>query len=223
MAAGQAKNPQDSSTWSELYIILPRLVKRQVHDMPVSSWSGQEYDLTQDIVQETVVRTFIQMQKAESGKVPPVVAPEYFSKRVARNRLFDIARKESRLVRPSIDIAWQEKMMEENWIDSCEDVLDDMEITSLFMLIAQVIAEFPEGQRKALLMDLADRTPEDEPFRPLQQALKSVNINLDLYRNLVPTSIVEKQRYASLLSLAYRRVKITVLDYLRSQGGDCSA
>lgn len=214
MLAKQATDSQVTSVLSELYSNLPSFVKRRVRDAGVQSWTGQEYDLTQDMVQETVIRTYLQMCKAECGVVSPLISPQYFGKRVARNHIIDVARKESRLVRPSIDIALQEKMMVENWIDSCEDVLDDMEITSFFLLVAQVIAEFPDGQRKVLLMDLADRTPVDEPFRPLQQALKTVNINLDLYRNLVPTGVVEKQRYASLLTVAYKRVRITVLAHL---------
>lgn len=223
MLANQATDQQITSVLPELYDNLTSFVKRRVYDVNVQSWSGQEYDLIQDIVQESVVRTYFQMRKAECGDVPLIISPHYFGKRVARNHLFDVVRKEARLVRPSIDGVLHDRMVMEQWLDSCEDVLDDMETVSLFALIARAIADVPNKQRKALLIDLAELTPIDEPFRPLPQALMSVNINLDMYRNLVPTGIVEKQRHASLLSQAYKRVKITVLDHLRSHGGDCSA
>lgn len=207
---------QDTFSWIEMYTTLSTPVKQQMYGMKMQSWQGQHYDLTQDVIQETVVRTFLEMRKAERGEGIPVLSPMAFGKRVAKNYLLDMARKDVRLVRPSCDIELQSRMMGENGIDSCQDVLDVMEIESLFVLIANVIASFPNKLRNSMLIDLADLTPVDEPFSPLHKALMKVNINLDMYRGLVPTDEVGKKRHSSLKSQGYKRLRNVVLAQLNN-------
>jgi len=209
MATNQGFVLEDTSKWLEVYTELIPTVKKHVYHVGLQSHIGQESDVVQDIIQESVVRTFIQMQKGERGEVPPVISPLYFAKRVARNHMLDIARKESRLVRPSCDAVIQEKMMMENWIDSTDDVLDDIEREPIFILIAQVIADLPTKCRRALLIDLALHTAFGEALGPLQQALAKEHINLAMYRNLLPTNPTakEKQRHSSLLTQAYKHVR----------------
>lgn len=204
---------QETFSWLKLYSLLASSVKQEICGTKLQSWKGQEYDLAQDVIQETVVRTFLQMRKAEKGEGVPVLSPNSFSRRVAKNYLLDRVRREARLVRPSCDIELQQSMMK-NWIDPCQGVLDAMEIESLFVLIASVIAGFPNKLRNSMLIDLADLTPVDEPFRPLQQALKRVNIDLDMYRNLAPTDEVGKKRHSSLISQGYKRLRNVVLAQL---------
>lgn len=222
MATHQQTNLEETSIWLEVSAALLPFVKKHVHHVALQTHIGQEYDVIQDIIQETVVRTFIQMQKAERGEVPPVLSPLYFAKKVSHNHLLDIARKESRLVRPTNDIAIQERMMIENWVDTTEDVLDDIEQEPLFLLIAHVIVKMPKKRRCALLIDLAMHTAFDERPGPLQHALAKEHINLAMYRNLLPKNQTEreKQRHSSLLSQAYKNVKDDVRAHLHL---DCSA
>lgn len=213
---------QETSLWLEIYASLPASVKKHVHRVGLQSHIGQEWDVVQDIIQETVVRTFVQMQRAERGEVPPVLSPLYFAKKVSHNHLLDIARKESRLVRPTCDAPVQEQMMIENRANSIDTLLDDIEKEPLFLIIAQVIVSLPEKRRRALLIDLAMHTAFDECPGLLQRALAREHINLEMYRNLLPENPTEreKQRHSSLLSQAYKTVKHDVRTYLHL---DCSA
>ncbi|HCI80953.1 MAG TPA: hypothetical protein DHW02_14830 [Ktedonobacter sp.] len=222
MATNQQINLEETSMWLEVSAELLPLVKKHVYHVAVKSHLGQEYDVIQDIIQETIVRTFIQMQRAERGEVPPVLSPLYFAKKVSHNHLLDIARKESRLVRPTNDVIVQERIIRESWFDSTEDVLDDIEKEPLFTIIARVIADLPKKRQRALLIDLALHTAFDEVISPLQRALDKEHINLAKYRNLLPKHPTkkEKQQYSSLLSQAYKSVKEDVRGYLQQ---DCSA
>lgn len=216
----QGQNLKDDPTWRELYVLLTPIVKKRIYNVGLQSWHGQEYDLAEDVTQDTVVRTFLQTQKAQKGEVPPILSLFYFSKKVASNRLCDMVRKESRLIRPSYDSVIQEKLALDNWIDPAEEVVSDIENTSLFTLIAQVIASLPTKQRTALLIDLADLPSEDGPYSPLQRALEKVGIHLEIYSDLLPKNPVERGRHAALLSLAYKRVKKVVCSRLQLQHED---
>lgn len=222
MATHQRVDMEETSLWLEVSAALLPLVKKHVRHVALQTHAGQEYDVIQDIIQETIVRTFIQMQKSARGEVPPVLSPLYFAKKVSHNHLLDIARKESRLVRPTSDVAIQERIMLENWVDTTEDILDDIEKEPLFSLIAQVIVKMPKKRRCALLIDLAMHTAFDERPGPLQRALAKEHINLEMYRNLLPENQTEreKQRHSSLLSQAYKNVRDDVRAHLHL---DCSA
>jgi hypothetical protein len=76
----------------------------------------------------------------------------------------------------------------------------------LFRLLAQEIANFPKKQRRALLIDLANRTHYDEELMPLQEAFLAVGIDLREYQHLLPDSARERCRHSSLLCHAYKRV-----------------
>jgi len=215
MVTTQQQNLKDALVWSELYTSLAPSVKKRVYTVNLQSWHGQEHDLIADVIQEAVVRTFLQMQKARKGEVPPILSLFHFSKKVAINRLYDIARRDSRLTRPSSDIALQEKLIADNWIDPTEDVLSDIDNASLFTLIARSIGAFPIKQRTALLIDLANLSPVDDS--PLQQAFRKNGIQLEAYRDIMPCSPAERSRHSALLCIAYKRVKKVVLAHLQLQ------
>jgi DNA-directed RNA polymerase specialized sigma24 family protein len=215
MATTQQQNLKDDLVWSDLYTSLAAPVKKQVYHVGLQSWRGQEYDLAADVIQDTVVRTFLHIQKAQQGEVAPIVSLFSFSKKVATNRLYDIARREVRLVRPSNDVALQEKLIAEHWVDFTEDILNDIDNSSLFMLIARSIVDFPAKQRTALLIDLANLPCVDNG--PLQQALRKMGIQLDRYRELLPRSPAEKCRHSASLCIAYKRLRNVVLTQLQLQ------
>ena len=223
MATTQKQASEDNPVWMELFTSLHLLAKKRIYDANLQAWHGQERDLAEDVAQEAVVRTFLQTQKALRGEATPVISLFHFSKKIATNRLYDIARKDFRLIRPSCDSVVQEKLIADNWVDSTEEVLDDIENASLFTLIAQVILDFPIKQRTALLIDLAKLSPVGISSSPLQQALETVGIRLDVYRTLSPKTSAERGRHAALLSIAYKRVKKVVRTRLQLQDADCSA
>ncbi len=221
MATTRQQNLKDDLVWSELYTSLAVPVKKQVYHVGLQDWCGQEYDLAADVIQDAVVRTFLYIQKAQQGEVAPILSPFHFSKKVAANRLYDIARREVRLVRPSSDVALQEKLIAEHWVDFTEDILSDIDNSSLFMLIAQSIVNFPAKQRTALLIDLANHPYVDDG--PLQRAFGKMGIQLDRYRELLPHSPAEKCRHSASLCIAYKRLKTVVLTHLQLQDKGCSA
>lgn len=223
MSIIQEQSSKDNRVLMELYTSLNSPVKKRIYSVDLQSWQGQEHDLAEDVIQDTVIRTFLQMQKVQRGEAPPVISLFHFSNKVATNRLYDLARKESRLIHPSSDITVQEELIADNWTDPTDEILDDIENASLFTLIAQIIVDFPIKQRSALLIDLAKLSPVDEPFSPLQQALKKVGVRLEEYRDLLPNSSVERGRHSALLSIAYKRVKKVVCAHLQLQDKDCSA
>ena len=214
---------EDDLVWTELYTSLNPHVKKSVNGAGIKSWRGQERELAEDVLQEAVIRTFLQTQKAVRGEAAPIVSLFHFSKKVATNHIYDVARKDFRLIRPANDITVQEKMVADNWTDSTEEILNDIENAFLFALIAQIIVDFPVKQRNALLIDLAKLSPVDDLCSPLQQALKKVGIRLDTYRNLAPKTSLERGRHAALLSIAYKRVKKAVHTRLQLQNESYSA
>ena len=222
MAITKKQTSENNLVWVELFTSLNLLAKKRIYNADLKSWRGQERDLSEDVAQEAIVRTFLQIQKVQKGEAKPILSLFHFSKKVATNHLHDIARKDFRLVRPSNDIAIQEKLIADGWVDPTESVLDDIENASLFTLIAQVIMDFPIKQRTALLIDLAKLSPGGTSSSPLQQALEKVGIRLDVYRALSPKTSVEKGRHAALLSTAYRRVRKVVRNRLQLDE-DCSA
>jgi hypothetical protein len=94
-----------------------------------------------------------------------------------------------------------------------EDAIDPAEVSIeqtyqewLFTLLARKIATFPEKQRVALLIDLANRMCFDTHPTPLQQAFLQVGIRLQEYQQPGPRDPVGRNRHASLVSQAYKRL-----------------
>jgi hypothetical protein len=76
----------------------------------------------------------------------------------------------------------------------------------LYIKLSQDIVRFPEKQRRALLVDLANLMHFDEEPTPLQQAFLNQKIRLQDFQQPLPINSVERTRHASLLSLALKRV-----------------
>src|SRR5689334_17590977 len=91
--------------WAELYRILPLYVHSCIRCAGVPVWHRQEYDLVEEIVQETVVRIFTYTQKVEQGKALPIHSLQHFSRMVAHNHCEDLRRKGYRFTATSYDEA----------------------------------------------------------------------------------------------------------------------
>lgn len=195
---------QDSNfSWEALYKLLWHLVKVWVYSARISSWRGQEEEIIEDIVHETIARVYERVQKAERGEANPVNSIENLSKAVARNYLIDLIRKDHRLVRLTQDSHLPG--IEHNWIDVSEKVHEAVFRESLFKKLAPEIIKFPKKQKQALLAGLANDI-DFSMSSPLQRAFLALGIKLQDYRQPLPDNPAERNRYASLLSIARKRM-----------------
>src|SRR5438874_1743485 len=101
----RTENLRNALDWEELYRILPPYVRSCIRCAGISVWHRQEYDMVEEIVQETVVRIFTYTQKVERGKALPIHSLQHFSRMVAHNHCQDLRRKESRFTATSYDEA----------------------------------------------------------------------------------------------------------------------
>lgn len=72
--------------------------------------------------------------------------------------------------------------------------------------LAHEIVDFPDEERKALLIDLASYTRSDTDRVQLQQAFLEVGIRLQDYESLLPDDSIEHKSHDFFLNLAYKRV-----------------
>lgn len=205
-------NLHSAPDWKELYCILPPYVRSCIRCAGISAWHRQEYDIVEEIVQETVVRIFTYTQKVERGKALPIHSLQHFSRMVAHNHCQDLRRKESRFTATSYDEALLgPDEFSDNRVDPIEQVLEDMMLAALFPEVARRIAAFPPKQRNALLVDLANLSVFDESadgsFTPLEQAFLAVGIHLVDYRGPLPDDAAARSRHSASLSYAYGRLR----------------
>jgi DNA-directed RNA polymerase specialized sigma24 family protein len=81
----ETENLRSALDWEELYRILPPYVRSCIRCVHVPAWRRQEYDLVNDIVQETVVRLFLHIQKSQHGEASLINSIRHFSKRVSNS------------------------------------------------------------------------------------------------------------------------------------------
>jgi len=195
------------TTWQKLSLLLRPLIKHWVYCSHVSSWKGQEFDIIEDILQESLFRIFKYAKKAECGEVPPIEMLEHISMVIAHNCCKDMRRKDQRLTRLSLDEQmFVRQVVMPNRSEVSEIALDNLFREWLYMKVSQDIVKFPEKQRRALLVDLANMMHFDEEPTLLQQAFLEQKIRLQDYQQSLPMNSVERSRHASLLSVALKRV-----------------
>ena len=198
--------------WAGLYQALNTSVEYWVYAHMVPSWVGQEEDLVSDIVQETIVRVWDYLCRQEREQVVPVKSLPNFCRTVAINYGRDLQRHDKRLKRA--DSQDQEYIAVYRMV---EDVaVEYMYQNELFVFVAAVIRDFPEKQRNALLTDLACHTDFHGPPTLLQQTFLRVGIQLKDYQQPLPKGATGRNRYLSLLSIAYKRLR----NVMSKLGGD---
>jgi DNA-directed RNA polymerase specialized sigma24 family protein len=198
-------------TWSELYPALRSLACYLVRTSPLPYWHGQEDDLVEDIVQETVRRVIERAQKAERGEAAPIQSLQRMTTTVAYNYCRDLKRRDYRLSHLDTTDAGTyvphsypvERGSDEYLLDAVADKVDQEQ---LFDLLAGEIDHFPPKQKQALLTDLANRMAFDEEPTPLQESFLGVGIELRHYCQPLPDDQRERGRHISLCSQAYKRV-----------------
>ncbi|GAC1383399.1 MAG: hypothetical protein NVSMB33_11350 [Ktedonobacteraceae bacterium] len=198
---------RSDTTWQKLSNLLRPLVKRWVYSSHVPSWQGQELDIVEDILQESFERILKYAKKAEDGEVPPIDSLERISMVIAHNCCKDIRRKDQRLIRQKPD-----ERMSGGYVvmsdrsDASEIALDNLHREWLYAKLSQEVVTFPDKQRKALLIDIANLMHFDVQPTPLQQAFLDQKIRLQDYQQPLPVNAVERTRHSALLSLALKRV-----------------
>ena len=193
--------------WGDFYTNLRALARHLVYSFHVPSWRGQEEDIIEDIVQETLRRLIERARKAERGEAEPIHSLKQMMIVIAQNYCKDLRRSERRLhhILPQ-DYSSETFGSVDEQAHTLDTVTENVYQEWLFMLIAHEIAKFPDKQRQALLTDLANRMSFDTRPTPLQKAFLKEGIQLQQYQQPIPASSQERIRHASLLSYAYRRV-----------------
>lgn len=200
---GNSQLRDNDQIWIQLYTGLRPTISGWVSHSGVSSWRGQENDLIEDILQETVARTF---ETLASGVVIHNVAG--FGSTVAYRLFVDLRRKDLRLTRPS-EYVYPELVFvtADDQVDPAEIAIDRLSRISLLETVLAFIKDFPTKQREALFVDMAKRSNFLDEDSPLLVAFAQMHIKLQDYLQLIPKSRKEATQMASLLSIAYKRLK----------------
>jgi DNA-directed RNA polymerase specialized sigma24 family protein len=204
-----AYDAKSSSTWQALYPSLRALISRQVYSFRLSSWRGQENEIVEDILQETARRIIEYAQKAEKGEALPIGLFEHLVIVTACNYCKDMRRRDRRFKRLAADtsiVVGESAMSSLDQTQWSEEAVELVYQEELFTLLAHEIVAFPNKQRNALLVDLANRMSFDEQPTPLQKAFLQVGIHLEHYQQPLPDDLRERSKYAALLYYAYKRV-----------------
>jgi len=198
----------DDSLWPMLYTRLKPLVRRWVYDSHMPRWTGEEEAVVDEIISETVERTFkrVHFRNDANG---PVFSIWGFARQTAYHDFIDLVRKQGK------EIPLSHLCDETNEPPPIPDP-EDMEVTihetmdseQLYKLAAQEIKGFPHKQRDALLIDHAKCTNFEGDLTPLQLAYQEVGIHLCDYRSQEPESKDERSRHSSLRYCAYKRLSL---------------
>jgi DNA-directed RNA polymerase specialized sigma24 family protein len=200
-----------NAVWNSLYPSLRSLASYLVHTSPLPYWHGQEDDMAEDIVQETVRRVIERAQKAERGEAEPIQSLKQMATTVAYNYYRDLKRHDYRLSRlDTTDASMCTPYLRP--VDASSDdylldvVADKVDQDYLLDRLAGEIVHFPPKQKQAILIDLANRMSFDEEPTSLQRSFLNVGIDLRHYRQPLPDDPRERGRHISLCSQAYKRV-----------------
>ncbi len=200
-------NLEREATWGSLCTSLRARARYLVYSFSVPSWRGQEEDIIEDIVQESVHRLIERARKAEGGEADPIHSPKYMMMTIAQNYCKDLRRSERKLLHvPPQNYASQILVDVGEQTNTFDAAAENVYQEKLFVLLAHEIANFPDKQRKALLIDLANRMSFDTGPTPLQKAFLEEGIQLQQYQQPLPANPKERSRHISLLSYAYRRI-----------------
>lgn len=193
--------------WKEIYKTIKVLAKRIVYAYRVPAWIGQENDIAEDITQEVARRLFEYEQKTIRNEVSPIHALLPMVRVITYNYVKDMRRRDMRIIHIEVqsdDI--EQQRIPDDVIDAEECATENAFHDMLFCEMAQEIAHFPSKQKQALLIDLADHMSFEQEPTPLQQAFLKAGIQLQEYKNRVPRTPGERNRYTSLLTHAYKRI-----------------
>ncbi len=201
--------PSTQEEWSLIETTLHHYVTHCIYTYSVPCWQNQIQELTEDVVQEVFLRALTYADKAERGEVPSIGSFEALCKTIAKRLLLDQRRKDKHLVNSIESITIYDPCADFYvTADPAETVLEGLSLLSLFVILSQIIVRFPEKQRIALLVDLANNADlDDEVPCLLEQAMWEVGVSLREYCCSLPHDAVLRSRHSSLLWQAYKRLQ----------------
>jgi DNA-directed RNA polymerase specialized sigma24 family protein len=198
---------EEDTHHQDRYLTLQTLSSRVFHSFAVPSWRGQEYDIMQDVTQETARHLLEHERKAKRGDVPPIRSYEHLIPMIARNICLDYIRRSRRYVRmESVQTYVLATTPYTSSTPALDIAVENVDRETLFKLLAQKVVRFPAKERKALLIDLANRMAFDAEPTPLQQAFLDVGIRLQEYQQPLSANHAERARHSALLYQAYKRI-----------------
>jgi DNA-directed RNA polymerase specialized sigma24 family protein len=193
--------------WAEHYPRLHALAKRLVYKYRIPCWCGQEEDVADDVTQETARRLIERQQKAACGDATPIDLPEHMMVTIAHHYILDLVRHEHWVIHvPIEELIPMVRHREDNYMRMEEIAIENVSNEWFFLQLAHAIAQFPNKQRQAILIDLANRTYFDEQPTLLQIAFLTEGIDLQVYQQPLSTNPTERAQHAALLHCAYKRL-----------------
>jgi DNA-directed RNA polymerase specialized sigma24 family protein len=194
--------------WTELYPLLCPLVKRWVYTAQISSWLGQQEDLIEDIVQETIFKLLNYTRRAEKGEVAPVQNIEHLAITIARNYFRDLKRKDRHIDRFELyDRTSLEHVVKPKTVDPSEIALNHVYYAWVFMKLADFVVTVSTKQRTALLRDLSGRMYFGQTATLLQQAFADKGLDLKRHQDWKSSDKRERSQHAANLSISYKKIE----------------
>jgi DNA-directed RNA polymerase specialized sigma24 family protein len=195
--------------WHELHTWLKPFVLNWIYQYNLPIWLGQEEEIAADVLQETTMRILRYARQSALNNRRPIEFLENFCITVAHNCLRDLRRRQYKLTRLSAVSETRERYKQDpvDADDPSELALVHLMSRDTLMGLVRIIADFPAGQRRAILIDLAQYSDFDEETGPLHIIFLEFGINLHEYKIVRPQDSVARSRHAALLSIAYKRLK----------------
>jgi DNA-directed RNA polymerase specialized sigma24 family protein len=201
----EANNEQE---WSDLLAWLFTLVKAWVYRARILSWSGQQWEIAEEIVQETAVRAFVYIRSANRNGHAPVAHLKAFCRTTAYNVFVDRIRKEKRMIHfPRDSSVYAIEITKGAQANPEEIALDRLLLEEVIVDTARAIVRFPGKQRTALLNHLANEADLDASPSLMERALADEGIQLRDYVCPYSDDLGERSRRGALLWHARQRLK----------------
>ncbi len=207
----------DDDYWSTLALWLAPQVRRLVYGGHLSAWKGQEEDVIDDIVSESLKRIIIHLKKVRAGTGKPIASMHGFASRTAHNCFIDLLRKDKNKVQLSQLADGAEEIAVRDSQPSMEETtLEGLFNEQLLHVVAYEISRFPRKQREAILRDQARRVTSMPDPSLLLHAFNKAGIRLQDYHDCAPAGPAENSRNSSLLYHAYHRLSTlpTIREFL---------
>ena len=133
---------EEDTHYQDRYLTLQTLSRRVFHSFAVPNWRGQEYDVMQDVTQETAQRLIEHEQKVKRGDVPPIRSYDHLIPMVARNICLDHIRRDRRYVRmESVQTYVLSTMPYASTTSALDIAVENVDRETLFKLLAQKVVD----------------------------------------------------------------------------------
>jgi DNA-directed RNA polymerase specialized sigma24 family protein len=200
--------PDGELIWSRLRMWLLPHVVAWTYSSHVVIWYGQQWDIAEEIVQEAIMRTFECVQRAMRNEGPPVICPEAFCYKIAQHLFLDRLRKEQRLMHFVFsNDAGRTCAIKDEQANAAELAVDHLSNVETIINAVRSIVRFPDKQREAMLIAMANAIDLDMSPSFLEQALAEYGTQLSDYVRPRSNDPTERGRHSALLWNARKRLK----------------